>query len=152
MEALKKLLCRVPWKAWLAVGGLLAGAFWMQQHDARIRRQARLQQLRNQTSDQVSALRSQAAQAVRQANVENKKVLQELEQRRQQAVEQNLQLAAQLARLRKQAQIQAGEVATLPISEIVTRVAAQLGLKPEDLAGKEEAASPKGAKQIASYE
>ncbi len=146
METLKKLLCRVPWKAWLAVGGLLAGAFWLQQHDARIRRQARLQQLQNQTSAQVSALRSQAAQAVRQANVENKKVLQELEQRRQQAEQQNLQLAAQLSALRRQAQIQAAEVATLPTSEIVTRVAAQLGLKAEDVAGKEQAASRQGAK------
>ncbi|MGA8182933.1 MAG: hypothetical protein WB819_04740 [Terriglobia bacterium] len=132
-EALNNLFRRIPWKAWLAVGGLLAGAFWMHQHDARIRRQARLQQLRNQTSAQVSALRRQAAQAVKQANVENTKVLQELEQRRQQAVEQNRQLAAQLARLREQAQIQAGEVATLPISKIVTRVAAQLGLKAEDV-------------------
>jgi hypothetical protein len=134
IEALKKLLRRVPGRVWLAVGGLLAAAFWMHQHDARIRQQAGLQQLRNQTSAEVAELRKQAAHNVEQANVENAKAIAKLEQRRQQVEQQNRQLAAQLARLRKQAQIQAGEVAALPISEIVTRVAAQLGLKAEDLA------------------
>ncbi|HET7101151.1 MAG TPA: hypothetical protein VFJ52_08385 [Terriglobia bacterium] len=137
---------RTPWKAWLAVGGLLAGAFWLQQHDARIRRQARLQQLRNQTSARVSPLRKQAERDVKQANVENAKAIAELEQRRRQAEQKDLQLAAQLARLRGQAQIQAGEVATLPISEIVTRVAAQLGLNSGDVAGKEKASPRQGAR------
>ena len=146
IEALKNLMRRVPGKAWLAVGGLLVGAFWLQQHDARIRQQARLQQLRNQTSAQVAVLRRQAAQDVKQANIANAKAIAELEQRRQQAVKQNRQLAAQLARLRQQAHIQAGEVATLPISEIVTRVATQLGLSSGDVAGNAEASSRKGAK------
>ena len=114
----------------------------MQQHDARIRQQVGLQQLRNETSAQVAALRRQAAEDVKQANAQNAQAVAKLEQRRQEAERQNGQLAAQLESLRKQAQIQAGEVATLPISEIVTRVAAQLGLKAEDLAAK---ASRKGA-------
>jgi hypothetical protein len=134
IEALKNLRRRVPGVVWLAVGGLLVVAFWLKQHDARIRQQVGLQQMRSETSAEVAALRKRAAQDVEQANVENAKAIAGLEQRRQQAEQQNLQLAAQLDRLRKQAQIQAGEVATLPTSEIVTRVAAQLGLKAKDVA------------------
>jgi hypothetical protein len=133
METLKKLIRRVPGKVWLAVGSLLVAAFWLQQHDARIRQQAEVQQLRNQTSAEVAVLRKQAAQDVKQANVENAKAIAKLEQRRQQVEQQNQQLAAQLTRLREQAQIQAGEVATLPISQIVNRVATQLGLKAGDV-------------------
>ena len=154
IEALKTLMRRVPGRAWLAAGGLLAAALWMQQHDARIRQQVGLQQLRNETSAQVAALRRQAAEDVQQANAQNAQAVAKLEQRRQEAERQNGQLAAQLESLRKQAQIQAGEVATLPISEIVTRVAAQLGLKAEDFAAK---GSRKGAKaqsqlQVTNYE
>jgi len=146
MEALKKLFQWVPGRIWLALAGLLVAAFWMQQHDAGIRRQAQLQQLRSQTSAQAAALRQQAAQDVKQANVENARAIAQLEQSRQQAVEQNRELAAQLSALRRQAQIQAAEVATLPISEITTRVAAQLGFHAGDVAGKEKASSRKGAK------
>ena len=73
IESTSRLMRRVPVKAWLAVGGLLVGAFWMQQHDGRIRQQARLQQLRSETSAQVAGLRKQAEQDVRQANVEKVK-------------------------------------------------------------------------------
>jgi hypothetical protein len=134
IEALKKLVARIPGRAWLAVGCLLVAAFWLQQHDARIRQQAEVQQLRSQTSAEVAALRKQAAQDVKQANVENAKEIAKLEQRRQQVVQQNRTLAAQLARLREQAQIQAGKVATLPISQIVNRVTTQLGLNGGDVA------------------
>jgi hypothetical protein len=134
IEALKTLFKRIPGRVWLAVGSLLVAAFWLQQHDARIRQQAEVQQLRNQTSAEVAALRKQAAQDVKQANVENAKAIAKLEQRRQQMVQQNRTLAAQLAGLREQAQIQAGEVATLPISQIVNRVTTQLGLKSGDIA------------------
>src|SRR5215472_5848681 len=134
IEAMKNLTRRIPGRIWFAVGGLLAAAFWMQQHDARIRQQAGLQQLRNGTAAETAALRRQAAQDMRQANVQNARAVATLEQRRQQLEQQNRQLAAQLDGLRKQAQIQAGEAATLTISEIVTRVAAQLGLKAEDVA------------------
>ena len=132
-ELVRGLMRRVPGRVWLAAGGLLAAALWVQQHDARIRQQVGLQQLRKETSTEVSALRKQAAQEVAQANVKNAQAVAKLEQRRQEAEQQNRQLAAQLESLRKQAQIQAGEAATLPISEIVTRVAAQLGLKGEDV-------------------
>jgi hypothetical protein len=157
IELLNRLMRRVPGKVWLAVGGLLVAAFWLKQHDARIRQQAGLQQLRSETSAEVAALRKQAARNVEQANVENAQAIAKLEQRRQQAEQQNRQLAAQLDRLRKQAQIQAGEVATLPLSEIVTRVAAQLGLKAEDFEGEDKATSREGAKaqsklQITNYE
>ncbi|HXH51025.1 MAG TPA: hypothetical protein VNM47_16930 [Terriglobia bacterium] len=143
---------RVPVVVWLAVGGLLVGAFWLQQHDARIRRQVGLQQLRSETSAEVAALRKQAAQAVEKANVENAKAIRELEQRRQQAEQQNRHLAAQLDRLRKQAQIQAGEVATLPISEIVTRVAAQLGLNSGDVVPAPSSADAEGKLQVTNDE
>ena len=151
IELISGLMRRVPGRIWLALGCLLVAAFWLQQHDAGIRRQAQLQQLRSQTSAQVAALRKQAAQDVKQANVQNARAIAKLDQRRQQAEQQNRELAAQLSGLRKQAQIQAGEVATLPISEIVTRVAAQLGLHAGDFAGKEQAGG-KRAKQITNYE
>ena len=134
MAALIHSIRRVPGTAWLALGCLLMAAFWLQQHDAGIRRQAQVQQLRKQTSAQVAALKKQAEQDVRQANVENAKAIQQLEERRKQIEQQNLQLSAQLIRLRAQAQTQADEVATLPISEIVARVATQLGLQADDVA------------------
>ena len=157
IDSIIRLLRRVPVRAWLAVGGLLVGAFWLRQHDDRIRQQARLQQLRSETSAQVAALRKQADQDVRQANVENAQAIQKLEARRQQVEQQNRQLQAQLASLRQQAQVQADAVATLPISEIVTRVATQLGLTAEDLAGNGKASTRKGTKaqgklQITNYE
>ena len=157
LDVLTRLSKRIPIWIWLAVGGLLVGAFWLRQHDDRIRQQARLQQLRSETSVQVAALRKQAEQDVRQANVENAQAIKELAARRQQAEQQNLQLQAQLASLRQQAQVQADAVATLPISEIVTRVATQLGLKAGDLAGNEIASSCKDAKaqgklQVTNYE
>ncbi|HEX5411749.1 MAG TPA: hypothetical protein VFZ27_07785 [Terriglobia bacterium] len=150
-------MLRVPGAVWFAVGGCLLAAFWMQQHDARIRQQAGLEQLRNETSAEASALRRQAAEDVRQANAQNAQAVAKLEQRRQQLEQQNRQLAAQLESLRKQAQIQAGEADTLPISEIVTRVAAQLGLTAEDVAAGEKALARKGAKarrklRITNYE
>jgi hypothetical protein len=145
IEALTRFTKQIPGWVWLAVGSLLVAAFWMHQHDARIRQQVRLQQLQNETSAQVAELRKQAAQDVKQANVENAKAIARLEQRRQQAEQQSRQLAAQLARLREQAQIQAGEVATLPISEIATRVAAQLGLKAEDVMPERTADIAKGS-------
>ena len=116
IELINRLMRRVPGKAWFAVGGLLVGAFWLQQHDARIRQQARLKQLRSQTTVQVGELRRQAAQAVRQANVENAKSIAKLEQRRQQVQQQNRKLAAQLDRLRKQAQLQADQAALYDLS------------------------------------
>jgi hypothetical protein len=134
IESISRLMRRVPVRAWLAVGGLLVGAFWLRQHDDRIRQQARLQQLRSETSAQFAELRKQAEQDVRQANVENAQAIKQLEARRQQVEQQNLQLQAKLASLRQQAQVQADAVATLPISEIVTRVATQLGLTAEDVA------------------
>jgi hypothetical protein len=136
---------RVPGRVWVAVGCLLVAALWVAEHDARIRRQARLQQLQQQTSAEVAALKMQAEQDVQQANVKNAKALHELEARRLQLAQQNQKLAAQLDALRKQAQIQAEQVATLPISEIVTRVAAQLGLQSQDVAAKEPPVSRKAA-------
>ena len=134
IEAIIGWARKIPGRVWLAAGCVLVAALWLLQHDANIRRQAELQQVRRQTSAQVAALKKQARQDAEQANVIDKQALQKLEARRQQMDRQNRQLAAQLTELRKQAQIQADEVATLPISETVKRVAAQLGLKPEDLA------------------
>lgn len=145
IETLATLMRRVPGKAWLAAGGLLVGAFWLQQHDARIRQQARLEQVRTETAVQVAALRRQAAQDVKQANVENAKAIAEIERRRQQAEQQDRQLTEQLNRLRWQAHIQAGQVATLPISQIVTRVAAQLGFNAQDVAHGQTAGMTKTA-------
>ena len=134
MAMLKKWIDRVPGFGWVALACLLVGAFWLHQHDARLRQQVQLKQERQQTSAAVAALEKQAQQAMKQANVENAQAVQELEARRRKLEQQNRQLAVQLTEMRKQAQIQADEVATLPISEIVTRVAAQLGLTPEDVA------------------
>ncbi len=140
-----KLARRIPGWVWPAAAGLLLAAFWLQQHDARIRQQADLTQLQQQTAARVAALKKQAQQDIRQANVENAKAIQELDARRQQMEQQNRQLAAQLDALRTLAEIEAGQEATLPIRDVVTRVAAQLGLNPGDLATEETASSPKGA-------
>ena len=130
---MKQWITKIPGRVWLVAGLLLVAAFWLYQHDARIRRQARLQQMQQQTSAQVAVLKEQAEQDAEQANVKNAQAIRNLEARRRQIEQQNQQLVAQLAALRQQEQVQVGEVATLPISEIAARVATQLGLQAADV-------------------
>src|SRR5579875_2268885 len=129
---IKQLWQRVPWQAWLALVGVLLAAFWLRQHDADVRRRAQLEQVRQQTSAQIAALKQQARQDIERANVENARAVQKIEERRRAIEQQNQRLAAQLAELRRRAQVQADQVATLPISSVVTRVADQLGLQAQD--------------------
>jgi hypothetical protein len=133
IETMNQWIKRIPAKVWFAVGCLLVAAFWVVQHDSRIRQQARLQQVQQQTAAEVAALKKQAEQEVNRANVENAKAIEKIEARRLQMEQQNQKLAAQLDTLRTQARVQAEQVATLPIRDVVTRVAAQLGLKAEDV-------------------
>jgi hypothetical protein len=145
IQMTKQLSQRVPWQAWLALGGVLFAAFWLREHDADVRRRAQLERVEQQASAQVAALKRQAEQDIRRANVENAKTVQKIEERRRAIEQQSQRLAAQLAELRRRAQVQADQVATLPISNVVTRVAAQLGLQAQDVAKGGTAFSHAGA-------
>jgi|YelNatPaOPRAMG01_1025707.scaffolds.fasta_scaffold55305_4 hypothetical protein len=153
---IKQLWQRVPWQAWLALVGVLLAAFWLRQHDADVRRRAQLEQVRQQTSAQIAALKQQARQDIERANVENARAVQKIEERRRAIEQQNQRLAVQLDELRRRAQVQADQVATLPISSVVTRVAAQLGLQAQDFRSPQDgkpaalALTDSGARKVAA--
>ncbi|MCL5671581.1 MAG: hypothetical protein M1423_09865 [Acidobacteria bacterium] len=125
---------RISWRVWLGAACLGLVILWFHRHDARIRQSASLAQTQREADAEISNLKKQAAANIQAANVANAQALEKLEARRQEMERQNQELAAQLASLRKQQQAQTARVATLPTSEVVTRVATQLGLEAQDLA------------------
>ena len=144
MSAATKRLCTffsgIPAGGWLVLVVLVAFGLWLHDHDAHLRQAAALSQVRSQTAEDVAGLKKQVDAAVRQANVQDAKAVSQLEAERDALERKNQDLAAQLDSLRHDEQLQAAQVATLPTSQVVTRVATQLGLGPDDL-GQPAAAS-----------
>jgi hypothetical protein len=129
----------VPAKVWLAAAALILMGLWLQEHDARVRRAAELQNLRQQTAAQVHSLRARAAAALRQAN-QRQADLARLEAERRSLTARSAALAAQLAALRKRQQKQAKQIAALPPAALRKRLARELGA-----ASLESPASPGSA-------
>lgn len=116
----------VPGKVWLAAAALILLGLWMQEHDARVRRAAELQNLRQQTAAQVRSLRARAAAALRQAN-EGRAAIAHLEVDRRKLTARSAALAAQLAALRERQQKRARQIAALPPAVLRKRLAQELG-------------------------
>ncbi len=158
IERVKKLSRSPLWP--LGAVGLcgLAFALWLLKHDARLRQAYELGQLKKQTAADVSTLRTQAEAAIREANQQRAQEVRDLEARQRKLLEDADKLRERLAALQTEERAKAEQVATLPASELVTRVAARLGLPPQELsnsgvspgAGSGAVASPPGTKASAT--
>lgn len=132
LAPLNRIALGIPAPVWIAAGALLFAGLWLQEHDARVRRRAELQQMRDETATQVSKLRAKAAAAVREANEQNAAVIAELEAERRKLTGRAVDLSAQLDALKRQERGRAEEIATLSPALLQARLARQLG--PESLA------------------
>ncbi len=90
--------------------------------------------MKKQAAEEISRLQQQAAGALRDAK-QSAQAVNELEAQRQQLARQAEGLSQSLASLRKQELARADEVATLPTSEVVSRVASRL---QEQVSGNRE--------------
>jgi len=98
---------------------------WSCEHQARMRDTAEAKQVKKQAAEDISRLEQQAAGAL-QAAKQSAQAVGELETKRQALEREAEGLRQSLALLQKQELASAGEVATLPTSEVVSRVASRL--------------------------
>jgi hypothetical protein len=98
---------------------------WSCERQARRRDTAEAQQVKKQAAKEISRLQQQAAGALRDAK-QSARAVRELEAQRQQIAREAEGLRQSLESLRKQELARADEVATLPTSEVVSRVASRL--------------------------
>ena len=134
--------------------GILLLMAWFHEHDARVRQAAELQQLRKQTASDVADLQARAEAAIREVNQQRAEVIRNLESRQQKLGQEADQLRNRLGFLRSEEKKQVEQVATLPTSEVVTRVATRLGLPshqtgpglPQTAVVPEEAGTGAGAR------
>jgi hypothetical protein len=120
------LLACIPWRIVLGGAGVLFVAVWLLEHDAGLRREVALGQLKQQTAAQVTELRARADAALRAANEERARAIESLEARRRRLEREAEQLRQRLMSLREEERARVGQVATLPASELEQRVAARL--------------------------
>jgi hypothetical protein len=120
------LLARLPWRAVLGAGCLILLGIWLHEHDARLRRDVELQQLKQQTSAQVADLRARAEAALREANQKNARVIADLEARRRQLEREGDALRKRLLLLHDKERQRVSEVATLPASELAARLKSRI--------------------------
>ncbi len=145
LNPLAGLVRKIPRAVWLIAVGLALVAAWFHWHDAQVRQKALQAVARRQTAAQVSTLEKQAAASLQAANVADAKAITKLQARRQELEQQNRKLTARLALLRAVERKQVQRVATLPTREVVTRVAAQLGLGAQDLVPASGSGAPAAA-------
>jgi chromosome segregation ATPase len=117
----------LPLKVWVAAAALIFAGLWLQEHDARVRAAAELQRVKQQTTQQVVALQSQAEAAVRAANRKNAAAVAGLEAQRRKIVQRADQLTAQLQSLRQQQQKRDREIVAMPPEELAKQLAQRLG-------------------------
>src|SRR5579872_6464634 len=127
MRSAAKRLCTflsgIPAGGWFVLMVLLGFGLWLHDHDAHLRQAAVLSQVRSQTAVDVAGLKKQVDAEMQQANVQNAHAVGQLEAQRDALERKNQNLAAQLDSLRHDEQLQAAQVAALPTSQVVTRVA-----------------------------
>ena len=99
---------------------------WLLEHDARLRRDLALRQLREQTAAQIADLRARATAALRDAEASARRV-QDLEAQRRQLEGVALNLKSQVSDLQSRERSQLQEVAALPFPELTQRLVKQLG-------------------------
>ena len=120
------LLRMIPGLPTAALAGVVIMFFaWSCEHQARQRDLAAAKQVKKQAAEEISRLQQQAAGSVRDAK-QSAQAVRELEAQRQQLVREAEGLRQSLESLRQQELSRANEVATLPTSEVVSRVASRL--------------------------
>jgi uncharacterized protein YlxW (UPF0749 family) len=129
------LTARVPWRLVLAAAGLFILVWAWREHDARLRRDLELQQLQQQTSAQVAALRARADTLLSAANEKNARVIRDLDSRRRQLGRKGEELRRGLLRLQEEEGQRLAEVDSLPAAVVAKRVAERLGIRDS---GREE--------------
>jgi len=120
------LLRSIPGLPTAALAGVVIMFFtWSCERQARRRDTAEAQQVKKQAAEEISRLQQQAAGALRDAK-QSAQAVRELEAQRQQLAREAEGLRHSLESLRKQELARTDEVATLPTSEVVSRVASRL--------------------------
>jgi len=126
LSLVQGLLRSIPGLPSAALAGIVIMFFaWSCERQARRRDTVEAQQVKKQAAEEISRLQQQAAGALRDAK-QSAQAVRELESQRQQLARQAEGLRQSLESLRKQELARADEVATLPTSEVVSRVASRL--------------------------
>ena len=126
LSLVQGLLRSIPGLPSAALAGIVIMFFaWSCERQARRRDTVEAQQVKKQAAEEISRLQQQAAGALRGAK-QSAQAVRELEAQRQQLAREAEGLRQSLESLRKQELARADEVATLPTSEVVSRVASRL--------------------------
>ena len=126
LSLVQGLLRSIPGLPTAALAGVVIMFFaWSCERQTRRRDTVEAQQVKKQAAEEISRLQQQAAGALRDAK-QSAQAVRELEAQRQQLVREAERLRQSLESLRKQELARADEVATLPTSEVVSRVASRL--------------------------
>jgi hypothetical protein len=126
LSLVQGLLRSIPGLPTAALAGVVIMFFaWSCERQARRRDTVQAQQVKKQAAEEISRLQQQATGALRDAK-QSAQAVRELESQRQQLARQAEGLRQSLESLRKQELARADEVATLPTSEVVSRVASRL--------------------------
>jgi hypothetical protein len=126
LSLVQGLLRVIPGLPAAALAGVVIMFFaWSCERQARRRDTVQAQQVKKQAAQEISRLQQQAAGALRDAK-QSAQAVNELEAQRQKLARQAEGLRQSLASLRQQELARADEVATLPTSEVVSRVASRL--------------------------
>ncbi len=110
----------------LGVLAILSSIWWLERN-AHLRSEGALQEIQRQTKAEISALRTQADAAVRDANESNARAVSELEASRRLLQTQSQDLRQKLATLETAERNRVEQVAALPAQEIWKRLGEQLG-------------------------
>ncbi|MGD0922490.1 MAG: hypothetical protein ABSA70_12105 [Terriglobia bacterium] len=129
------LLACLPWRLVLGAGCLVFLGIWLHEHDARLRRDGELQQLKQQTSAQVADLGARAEAAMREANQKNARVIADLEARRRQLEREGEALRQRLLLLREDERQRVSEVASLSPTELAERLKSRVPGFEEQVSG-----------------
>ncbi len=124
MEEVRTALTWVRAHAGLVMAAilLLAAALWLAGHDAQIRREAELGQMRRETAAEVAALRSRAEGAMKEFRA-SERMIRDLESRRAGLEREAAALRARLAFLREEERARVRAAATLGHTNVSGRVA-----------------------------
>jgi hypothetical protein len=149
LSLVQGLLRSIPGLPTAALAGVVIMFFaWSCERQARRVDTVQAQQVKKQAAKEISRLQQQVAGALRDAK-QSAQAVRELEAQRQQLVREAEGLRQSLESLRKQELARADEVATLPTSEVVSRVASRLqepvsGVKDQGSGQQEEQVSGAG--------
>ena len=126
-------LSQALWQRFLFLPLAASGALilivlaWSCERRARFRQALEAEQGKKQAAADVAELQAHAAAAMREANQQHAQAVRELESSRQKLAREAEGLRERLESLRHQELARLDEVATLPTTEVVTRVATRLG-------------------------